>query len=956
MRGHYDEPDRHVWRVFEIVSEIRKTKELSAFDLHSLGRAMLLIDRTNDAIDALSSSLYGETGARNLLQAIARSTNAELLSDLGAAFLARAEATGSTTDRLNALEAAERGWTLRQSPDAGWNRALAIEAVNLPLQSREAWNDYLKLEHDRSWRQEAQTRAIAVGDRKGTSSNAESLLKRLEDSLLPRWATAVLAADRTAIVSVQDEMLGMRHAFTAAKEIAAANWISDVERLSRPESREVARHIADQIRHYDSVKTLIATGRYTEARQGFQMIEAAARSSGASPIWIARIQLNVVVCHYYLHDYARSRHIAETVLREAAGSAYIAATASWMIGLCDSVEGRIGAAATVYAEAIEALDDEAFPITTAALEGLYAGVLDRAGDHGEAWDHRDRALMLAGRSENGRARLTVIANEMARAAMRMRRHALAALLTEAVLGATPDTIQTAEAHLSRAALAAARGDTASAFREIAAARTVTHGIAEPSVRERIDAMADTAEAAAHLAADPVRAEALYDRAIAVHRKERRLFRLAELLVGKARAQERLGNRDAARRTLLDGLVLVNRESAGLHERSFGRVSPIAAEEIYRTLIGLALTDGRHDEALQLVCEARRRAIGRMTGVESGSPAEFLQALQRALRPNEILAIFGETDDSAVAWIVTSGLTTFQPVALVDHDVAAELQQLALSGGEPGDHAVERLHAAWFKDIRSRLAGYDRLLIVPSEGMQGTPFAALRERNGSRALVEEHDVVVLNDVRALIPRPESRPRPVGPVLVVDSSPVAEGPTPRLLAIENEIRAIRRFAGDDVVVLRRPAVIDVLRRISESGLVHLSGHAVADVEYPLMSYFDVSADGGRRPLYAGDVVNADLAGVGLVVLAACSSAARSNAIRPQSGNIAEAFVFAGVPNVIGSLGVVDDDATAVFFRLFYQELRALGDPVAAFSETQRRLLRSTDTAGATWLRFQLIGIPT
>jgi len=109
--------------------------------------AALVSGDTNHAIDILeaNSQLHPD--------------DPKILSDLAAAYLARAARTSSTDDASRALAAANRALEIdRLMPEALFNRALALEASNLREDARTAWQAYLTIDDRSGWADEARAR------------------------------------------------------------------------------------------------------------------------------------------------------------------------------------------------------------------------------------------------------------------------------------------------------------------------------------------------------------------------------------------------------------------------------------------------------------------------------------------------------------------------------------------------------------------------------------------------------------------------------------------------------------------------------------------------------------------------------------------------------------------------------------------------------------------------------
>jgi tetratricopeptide (TPR) repeat protein len=84
------------------------------------------------------------------------SPDAATESDLAAAYLARAARDNSHQDLMKALSAADRAvMTDPRLPEGLFNRALALERLALPGEARAAWTDYLRIDDQSSWANEA---------------------------------------------------------------------------------------------------------------------------------------------------------------------------------------------------------------------------------------------------------------------------------------------------------------------------------------------------------------------------------------------------------------------------------------------------------------------------------------------------------------------------------------------------------------------------------------------------------------------------------------------------------------------------------------------------------------------------------------------------------------------------------------------------------------------------------
>lgn len=108
--------------------------------------AALVAGDANRAIDILEAN------------AQLRPTDPKILSDLAAAYLARAARTNSTDDASRALAAANRALEIdRLMPEALFNRALALQMAGM-ADARIAWQAYLTIDDHSGWADEARAR------------------------------------------------------------------------------------------------------------------------------------------------------------------------------------------------------------------------------------------------------------------------------------------------------------------------------------------------------------------------------------------------------------------------------------------------------------------------------------------------------------------------------------------------------------------------------------------------------------------------------------------------------------------------------------------------------------------------------------------------------------------------------------------------------------------------------
>jgi hypothetical protein len=141
-------------KLLQIRSELEDTRR----DAHALGLARLLTAEkgkkdVSDAVDALEIAYYQARG--NKRDAIA--------TDLAAALIARARWSGDGKDHERALDLSNEVLKQHpQSPEALWNRAVALQLLQQKREALAAFDAYLQIDSDSPWADEARARKTDI--------------------------------------------------------------------------------------------------------------------------------------------------------------------------------------------------------------------------------------------------------------------------------------------------------------------------------------------------------------------------------------------------------------------------------------------------------------------------------------------------------------------------------------------------------------------------------------------------------------------------------------------------------------------------------------------------------------------------------------------------------------------------------------------------------------------------
>jgi CHAT domain-containing protein len=275
------------------------------------------------------------------------------------------------------------------------------------------------------------------------------------------------------------------------------------------------------------------------------------------------------------------------------------------------------------------------------------------------------------------------------------------------------------------------------------------------------------------------------------------------------------------------------------------------------------------------------------------------------------------------------------------------------GSDPAK--ADEAYAALIAPLRNRIRG-TRLLLVPHGALHYVPFAALRDPETGRYLVEDLTIAYVpsaSTIRFL----RGKESPVNGRALVLGDPDTPG-QPRLPGARAEAqRVAERFRVR--ARLGKEARSSLLRALGgRIDLVHIAAHASYDASAPLFSTIHLApGDGGNGALTVAEIqAELDLTGVNLVVLSACRSGVGKRSHGDEVVGLTRAILYAGSPGVISTLWDINDAATPPLIEKFYDRLLAGAPAADALREAQVELLRDERYAAPYyWAAFLMTGAP-
>jgi len=943
-------------------------KEPTPENLHALGLSLILVGNFNQAIEVLKQAVRGDP------------SSFLYKSDLAAAHLARAvQSRDNADDYAAACEELSKLILLERSrePVVHFNLALAFEGLENRIAAERAWKDYLGLDDNSPWADEARhhldsLRAASSGalptvtSAMAVNSNwvcGEPLRTRryVENDVLPQWAEATMLND----IAAASASLGV---LNGAGE-ALQRCTTDRCLLSMATTlRSVAADRSGSVRVASAILALRAAHELARREQGRPAGAAYERASNAlKDVGLPIHQLaagHAAFQYYYIGDFVTARRLLDDAPRDEAGAPGWAAQLYWVDGMVHLAGGSPYRSLELYQKAADVFARIRDLRNAAMLEMLAAENLTILGASDEAWPHRLNALAALRR--NGDTEHEQVAlNEAAEAAMSAG-HPFAALAyqqsAQHLVREDDDPSVETYGELWLALINERCGFREAATAALARAQDLAARVPGDDARGRVEADIDFAEGVIEQAENPYRSIALWSSALDYSRSVGSHYRAAQLLLARGRALRRLGQRERSRADLTAGIVELEAqrplvENETLRTSFFGR-----GADLFDELISLLLEIGDSTAAYDIAERRRERTL--LDAFEQNvheTPTTAAQ-IRETLKDEEVLLQYAVLSDGLVRWEVRRGGVKMSRVGLR----AEELRRLIdtiYENRESGVITAQQKIA--LTSLRKTLIPFDttqkpggRLIIIPDSLLTRVPFAALMDETSF--LVERYSIEV-SPSASLFVACRRREHDLAATAGTGRSPRAfvfgdtrgvskmslaplRGATMELREAALALNTVPITGGDAT----KPTF---LRGAPTADIIYVAGHAVAGAvsARPALVMAVDRAEGGDL-LAIEEIRQSHLRGR-LVVLAACGTAVNQG---EGVTSLARAFLVAGVPAVAGSLLSVDDRATQRLLAPFAREVVRGRSPSDALRHVQLAAL-NRDRSGdpLSWAGFQIYG---
>ena len=908
---------------------------------HAAGVALVLVQDPGAAVAYLEKAAQKANDAKNW-------------SDLAAAIYAAAAERQRDSLYAEALAAADRALRLDPAlPEALFNRALILERMRIAAQARRAWARYLEVDPSSRWAEEARAhlaalpaatassrferdrplleRAAAAGDLDALRPLVERHRERsrafAETEYLGLWGETLLRGDDAEA----GRMLAMARAIgEVLARVTGESLLRDSVRVVDDADAATRLRLAEGHARYRRGRLQYARNQLGEARGELLRAAETLAADGDPMEWMARVYAAGI--RLTTEEAPAARMELERLFGEAAARPQFLAFGAqtrWELGRAHLFDGDPASAIPLLRDGSSLLRRGGERVREAFVEALLATALVEAGRGDESWSAQIRAFEALSAEDAPNEWSTSLAGAVRSELMAGRRDAALALARlddpTARPGARPADV--VDALVQRALLESAGGSADDALAAARQAELTAARVSDPLLRERLAADAALALGAARSQREPRQALAALTRAVGYYRAHDLAILLPEPLLVRARCALRTGDAAAAARDLEDGMTVV------------------AAHAQSDALQGGALDASRalFDEAIRLALDGGdvRRAFALAERSHGGSIDAA--ALQRRVAGSgaAVLTVVALPEE-IVTFAVSESAFAAERRPRTRESLAALAKE---SLGEREPHAAAELYDDVIRPAAAIVHRAQRLVIVPDRLLAAVPFAALFDRAAKRHLIEQLPVAMATSVTSLERRVSGEAQPTLAAFALASG-AATG-TRGLPAVADELEQISRLYPKHEGERTAAASFSDVRR-ARAEVLHIAGHTEAQPGGGEHAFLFGGGAAGIERVTWKDITAAAPLHAEVAVLSACETLRAPASARTRAPALGAAFSAAGVADVAGTLGAVNDRDAQTLFLAFHREVAAGADAAVALQRAQRAAIGD----GASWKSVALL----
>ncbi|MDQ6788991.1 MAG: CHAT domain-containing protein [Acidobacteriota bacterium] len=938
----------------------------TADNLHSLGRFYLAQKDFPAAINQFQKAL-------KLLPDDAKTHN-----DLGTAWLEKGKNETAENKNSANLEFLAKGFEEfeqaiqvdKSFAETYFNRALCLQALNLPTATKNAWREYLKIDPSSDWTREAKINLEVLETQKNISPTTDELIQKfleISQKKDDEKAWHLLSRNREMVSGkLIPQQLAARYSKTRKKEfLEALRYAGEVEFSNTRDSfwKDVGAFYAaandEKISSLEQAQDFLTKGyelclkgKYADALPVFKQARdifarnADEREAKLAAYWIG-------YCQYVLNKLTESKRELESLAQYCRANDYrwLLAHALFWTGTSYGSENQSSKAIDYYKKALEAAESVSDFYNAQKILTETAEEYRLVGRADLSLDYLQKSLALSDYPESSLRQKSRTYNTLVRTFYTLKSYNVAlAYEKEAVLllAEIEDAVFHQISNVQLGEILAAQKNYDEALKVLE--ESLRDAEALENQGQRNERIAFSNLQIAHLKRETGacgEALASYNAAVAFYDTGEYKAERYDAHKGRLFCYQTENDAQNFEVELKTVLEIFEKNRAAILDEQTRNIFFDNEQTVYDAAIAYEYGRGNSEKAFDYSEPSRSRSL--LDLLEKGGEVEkngsklevkikevsaplSLREIRAAMPEQVEIAEYAVLKDKVLIWLISK--TDFQVVEaeISDEDLRAKTNSyLKLVSTNDESRADERrqlsieLYQLLISPFINKIGDEKKICLIADKSLLHLPFAALAAPESGQYFIGKRKFFFAPSANLFLAFTKNARRlsenQTENILSI-GNPAFDRKThaslQNLPAAEREASEIARYYLNPVVLLRQDATkAKVLKNLARANVIHFAGHYIASEHAPLSSSFILAND---APDAGGDLANYELIGKNfshtrLVVLSACQTGAENYYNGEGMIGASRTFLAAGIPLVVASLWSVDSDATAELMIRFH-----------------------------------------
>jgi CHAT domain-containing protein len=395
---------------------------------------------------------------------------------------------------------------------------------------------------------------------------------------------------------------------------------------------------------------------------------------------------------------------------------------------------------------------------------------------------------------------------------------------------------------------------------------------------------------------------------------------------------------------------------GNYEKSYNYAEGSAAKSLLESLEKGKLTGLSNEKNDSLI----RPKTMSLSELRTKIP-EDIQLVQYAVLNREILI-----------WLISKDTLTVKHVQISFEELQNKVEnfiRLTLEDkSETSQETVklsEELFLLLIQPVYADLNPHKQICLIPNKVLFFLPFSALRSEKG-KMLLEEFVLFYAPSANIFVHCTKNAERKASQTIesiLSIGNPKFDSQAffnlPSLELAETEAKVIAGYYDKSITLLNKTATKKAFQKsIENADILHFAGHYLVKPDLPMSSSLLFAKDGdniGQSTLSNAELSNENLKRIKLVVMSSCDTGIESYLNGEGMIGLSRTFLAADVPLVVASQWKVDSEATAALMENFHRIRREQKLPtVVALRHAQLEMMKSDKfKAPYYWAAFAVFG---